>query len=526
MGNHPSSVMEDDDLFGYAPSDISDSDDNFRTDESFIHYLRRYVSFHGIITSNPVPSYSSTNKKMPFIRKRPDLSTFKDTELYREIKRNCDMVADNSLPDDRWSLEKLIRERENGLGRKPAGQLHTNTYRQISNLYIPNHKSQRLMSLNRQVYVAKFNKIGSRLVIASQDHFIRVFDSSKGTYHRINKIQAQEVHWCIVDLDFSPCGEYFVYSTWSDYVFTVPLHDRGNDEFHWHHMNPEGIRTCIFSVRFSPCGNFLVGGSNEASIHMYDRTVGRRVAKLTTDTNGYNDTNAISFLGDDPNIFVSGCESGVIKLWDKRCFTSGKPDLSVGLFVGHLDGITYIDPANDNRHFLTNSKDQSIKLWDIRRTSPREKESVVKVINSWDYRFDRVPAEFYNPTENLDGDSSIMTYRGHRVAKTLIRAKFSPKETTGQRYIYSGCGTGRIIIYDVLTGCIKQTVDGHKDLVRDLDWHPVRNEIISSSWDSHVNLVVFRRNELKRRQSMSSEDPSKLRRSRRLAQKRAYENYE
>lgn len=38
-----------------------------------------------------------------------------------------------------------------------------------------------------------------------------------------------------------------------------------------------------------------------------------------------------------------------------------------------------------------------------------------------------------------------MTYRGHRVKKTLIRAKFSPQETTGQRFIATGCGTGRLI---------------------------------------------------------------------------------
>lgn len=38
-----------------------------------------------------------------------------------------------------------------------------------------------------------------------------------------------------------------------------------------------------------------------------------------------------------------------------------------------------------------------------------------------------------------------MTYRGHRVNKTLLRAKFSPLQQTGQRYIYTGCSTGRII---------------------------------------------------------------------------------
>jgi WD repeat-containing protein 23 len=31
-----------------------------------------------------------------------------------------------------------------------------------------------------------------------------------------------------------------------------------------------------------------------------------------------------------------------------------------------------------------------------------------------------------------------MTYRGHAVLQTLIRAYFSPARTTGQRYIYSG----------------------------------------------------------------------------------------
>lgn len=45
----------------------------------------------------------------------------------------------------------------------------------------------------------------------------------------------------------------------------------------------------------------------------------------------------------------------------------------------------------------------------------------------------------------MDGDTSVMTYRGHRVQKSLIRAKFSPASTTGQRYIYTGCGTGRVV---------------------------------------------------------------------------------
>lgn len=51
----------------------------------------------------------------------------------------------------------------------------------------------------------------------------------------------------------------------------------------------------------------------------------------------------------------------------------------------------------------------------------------------------------YSSKHKLDGDTSIMTYKGHVVIKTLVRSRFSPMETTGQRYIYTGCGVGRVV---------------------------------------------------------------------------------
>lgn len=53
----------------------------------------------------------------------------------------------------------------------------------------------------------------------------------------------------------------------------------------------------------------------------------------------------------------------------------------------------------------------------------------------------------------LPGDSSLMTYRGHGVLHTLIRCRFSPTHSTGQRFIYSGCSTGKVVGKDrVRTG--------------------------------------------------------------------------
>lgn len=68
------------------------------------------------------------------------------------------------------------------------------------------------------------------------------------------------------------------------------------------------------------------------------------------------------------------------------------------MFSGHLDGITYIDSKNDARYLISNSKDQSIKLWDMRMFSPsgntnQSSRRRTRYYNRWDYRWDTVPKE-------------------------------------------------------------------------------------------------------------------------------------
>ena len=83
-----------------------------------------------------------------------------------------------------------------------------------------------------------------------------------------------------------------------------------------------------------------------------------------------------------------------------------------------------------------------------------------------------------------------------------------------------------IIVYDVLTGKIANTIKGHADIVRDVAWHPYRTEILSSSWDSTVNLNIYRQPQepQKKRQRLYPVDGRSSiapRRSRRIAQRRA-----
>lgn len=47
------------------------------------------------------------------------------------------------------------------------------------------------------------------------------------------------------------------------------------------------------------------------------------------------------------------------------------------------------------------------------------------------------------------------------------------------------------LVYDILTGYMVRAMDGHTDVVRDVAWHPYRNEILSSSWDYKVHIYDY-----------------------------------
>jgi WD40 repeat protein len=81
------------------------------------------------------------------------------------------------------------------------------------------------------------------------------------------------------------------------------------------------------------------------------------------------------------------------QVWDRRTLSESNPK-PVGVLAGHMDGITFIDPRGDGRHLISNCKDQSIKLWDVRVFSGTDgQRNTRKAVShqTWDYRWQTVP---------------------------------------------------------------------------------------------------------------------------------------
>lgn len=308
--------------------------------------------------------------------------------MYNQIKsasgfgKKVDEVKDN-----KWSLLKMINDRQNN------GSFYRNEKCKINNLYLPNHNERQLIRLDSKVFCGSFTRDGNRFVTGSQDQEIRIFDSSTSNYKELNHITAKHVSWCILDIAFSPCSQYFAYSTWAECLHICPLN--GDDEdIRCLNLDTNVNRFGAFSLAFSNNGKEIISGGSDAGVYIFDRELNERTLRVPVRSDGLvTDVNCVGFVDESSHLFYSGSDDACIKIWDRRCLNENNPEAS-GMLLGHIDGITYIDSKNDGRYLLSNSKDQSLKLWDMRRFSPKETEAKVKSVlqtRSWDYRWDKVP---------------------------------------------------------------------------------------------------------------------------------------
>ncbi|KRT85038.1 WD40 domain-containing protein [Oryctes borbonicus] len=519
MGSHSSRRMSDDD------SRSSDND----SDSTDLHYaeiiqrlINRYRNGHlSAYTEEYEDTYSGC--RVPKIKYTPCVAKLNESDFYFDTSLASGLVSSTRKPIGN-NITTMLLNRERSMCSYDRFSRPNKT--KISNWFLPNHM-EKLDKHDGKVFCGTFSREGNYFITASQDQQIRIYKSDRGVYKLLKTIHARDVGWSIIDVAFSLNQEHFVYSTWSTALHLCSVDGDPEKQIPLCLVNTSR-RFCIFSVAFSSDGREILGGANDGFLYIYDTQRNQR--SLQIQAHDY-DINSVAFADDSSHIIYSGGDDGLLKVWDRRMLGEERNANPVGVLAGHRDGITYVHPRGDSRYLISNSKDQSIKLWDVRVFSSQSAaQNTLRAVyeQTWDYRWQGVPAKLYSK-EKLEGDTSIMTYRGHVVTRTLIRCRFSPVETTGQRYIYTGCGVGRLLIYDALTGKVVRELRKHSACVRDVSWHPYNNEILTSSWDKTIGHWYYSCNESddKERQSAKisaseekKQNPDVLRRSLRIALKR------
>ena len=274
--------------------------------------------------------------------------------------------------------------------------------------------------------------------------------------------------WTITDASLSPDNRYLAYSSIRHMVCLAPTdptdrsdhtlldftnfaRNSGSPRSGYGYMGRQGFG--IWSLRFSGNGHEIVAGTSDKSVVVYDLERRQSTLKLRRHD---DDVNAVCF-GDksSPHILYSGSDDQTLRVWDRRSMSDGR---EAGIFVGHTEGLTYVDSKGDGRYVLSNGKDQLLKLWDLRKmVSPHDFDQMdlAAYTTNFDYRFSAYDESEYIPNPN---DCSVVTFRGHSVLQTLIRCHFSPPGSSNSRYVYSGSKDGKVWIWN-MDATVKATID-------------------------------------------------------------------
>ena len=211
----------------------------------------------------------------------------------------------------------------------------------------------------------------------------------------------------------------------------------------------------------------------------------------------------------------------MVKVWDRRALNSNRP---AGVFVGHAEGITNVASKGDGIYLASNGKDQLLKVWDIRQSVSYDKFRTMQTPQQdpgFDYRYGS-RYRFVNRQPKHFADKSVFTFKGHAVYSTLIRCQFSPLETTGQRYVYTGSSDGNLHIYDLITGdtagVLKKPAPprssdmygyGNASPARDISWHPFMPVLASTEFNGCVNIWSMQNIGEEERQKMAEKKEAK-----------------
>ena len=249
-----------------------------------------------------------------------------------------------------------------------------------------------------------------------------------------------------------------------------------------------GHRNAVLEVQWSADGQQLLSCSADKTVRAWDAETGQQVKKMGEHTGVVN---SVCPARRGPPLLVSGSDDGSAKLWDvrvRRCvqtfaaearypvtavafahaadavFSAGLDnrvtcwDLRTGgaslTLKGHSDTITGIAVSADGAHVLSNSMDNSLRVWDVRPYAPQQR--CVKVL----------------------------TGHAHNYEKQLLRCAWSPDG----KQVTAGSADRNVYIWEAESGSLQYKLPGHKGSVNEVVFHPTEPIVASCSSDKTIYL--------------------------------------
>jgi len=282
----------------------------------------------------------------------------------------------------------------------------------------------------------------------------------------------------VISVTFSPDGRYILSGSSDN---TLRIWDAVSGQtigppFHGH-------TSSVLSVAFSPDGKRMVSGSRDNTLRLWDRITGKAIGKPLHGHNSW--VNSVVFSPDGKYI-LSGSLDNTLRLWDA---ITGRPIGSP--LRGHKSWVLSANFSPDGKRIASGSRDKTVLLWDAATGSPIGPPLEGHTNNVLSVAFSRDGKHIVTGSADntirlwdaISGNPIGAPFQGH--SNSVWSAAFSPD---GKRVV-SGSEDKSIRIWDVATGrLIGHPLQGHTNPVLSVAFSPDGRRIASGSDDNTIRL--------------------------------------
>ncbi|KAI9306374.1 WD40-repeat-containing domain protein [Cunninghamella echinulata] len=378
-------------------------------------------------------------------------------EINTTQERNEQLQKENQQLIQRW-MEKMNQEAEkmneatlfyesalqHAHKKKPIKSLFKSSSESSnfrpSTVVLPNQPYKTLSSTHdNDVYCIQASNTGKYFATGGEDRKIKLYDA-----YKVNNVTSYTgALQSITCIDFNKTDDYLVASS------------TDNSSRIWNLSTKRIVHTLtghiskVYASRFTDDSQKVISASHDRTLKVWDLNKGYCTKTIFT----FSSCNDVALMDPEGYTLISGHLDASLRIWDAKS-GNGIKDLN-GI---HTDQITSTSLSPDGNAILTNSRDNTLNMVDIR---------MYKVLQTF----------------------KANTYQN---GLNWSRACFSPDGC----YVAAGSKDGTIHIWNTRNNQLERTLKGeHKSVICGVTWNPLGTEFYSIDkssktvciWDTSID---------------------------------------